>query len=91
MDKIEAEQWQGAWITFHPDPSQVQRCLPVPGAKLFAGEVIGTSPLPPFGPGKIPDLGLTVRGRSGKITRISLVGNYARAHPDKRTAVALCA
>jgi hypothetical protein len=61
-------------------------CLPKKGAKRLVGEVIGTYDVPPFGPGKITDVGLLVRGRSGKKLKITAVANYVRFYSTWKEA-----
>jgi len=78
---MKAEDWMGAKVSFYPKPDEAVVGMVVqPGALRFAGEVVGTSKVPPFGMRKIPDLGLKVRGRTGQTMDISVVANYVSRH-----------
>jgi hypothetical protein len=77
----------GAIVSFYPNPNKaVVGCVPQPGAVRHAGTVIGTFPVPPLGPGKIPDLGLLVRGRSKQKKRIAVCEHYAETHGSFKEA-----
>jgi hypothetical protein len=77
----------GAKVSFYPEPEKaVIGMIAQPKALRVAGEVVGTSKVVPFGKGKIPDLGLKVRGRSGKTMNISVVANYVERHSNWREA-----
>ena len=78
MNYRNAEEYPGKKVVFYANPEKaVIGCLEQPGAVKLVGEVIGTYSIPPYGPGKIPDVGLVVRGRSGRKLRISGVHHYA--------------
>lgn len=80
---MKAEDWQGQIVSFYLEPAKaVDRGVILPGSVPSAGVVIGTFAVSPWGVGKIPDLGLLVRGRTGREARISIVGNYVERHKD---------
>jgi hypothetical protein len=60
--------------------------IPQKGEKRLVGEVIGTYDVEPFGPRKIRDVGLLVRGRSGKKLRITAVANYVNFYSTWKEA-----
>ena len=80
----------GTWVSFYTLPDQVKLCSPLPTAKRACGEVIGWKKAEPVGPSKIPDIALTVRGRSGRTAEISLVRNYVTRHASMKDAIAEC-
>lgn len=73
-------EWNGQIVSFYPTPDAVEHCMPRSGARRFAGEVVGTFAVEPHGPGKIPDLGLLVRGRTGRKLKITLCTHYVALH-----------
>lgn len=77
----------GAVVSFYPKPDEaVIGTMIQPNAVRVAGEVIGTFPAPPFGKGKIRDLGLVVRGRTNRKMRISINAHYVQKHLNYREA-----
>lgn len=84
---MKAEDWTGRIVTFYPKPEEaVIGGVIQSDALLVAGEVVGTYKVPPFGPGKIHDLGLLVRGRSKRKARITVVANYVEHHKNWKQA-----
>lgn len=55
--------WLGKIATFQPDPKKPTR---------YAGQIIRVNLVEPWGPGKVPNFHLTVRGRSGKTANVDL-------------------
>lgn len=72
--------WHGEIVSFYPDPGMVKDAVVQPGAKRAVGTVMGVIAKPAAEPGAIPDLQLSVRGRSGRCAFISVVQNYAKRH-----------
>lgn len=66
----------GKIARFYPNTTSVVLCLPLPNAVRMVGAVIGAKSLPPTQRGGIPDMELTVRGKSGRIATVSFVENY---------------
>ena len=68
------EAWLNKVVTFHP----IGTCPHgVPKPKTCAvGVVIAAKPIPPTQRGNIPDIEVTVRGRSGRDAILSVVENY---------------
>lgn len=84
---MKAEDWMGAKVSFYPEPEKaVIGMIIQPDAVRFAGEVVGTFKVEPFGKRKIPDMGLKVRGRSKRTVDISVVANYVERHANWREA-----
>jgi len=84
---MKPDTWMGRVITFYHKPNEaVIDCVPHPDAVRLAGEVVGTYKVAPFEPGKIPDLGLLVRGRSKQKLRITVVANYVEKHSTWKEA-----
>lgn len=83
---MKAKDWMGQIVTFYRDPEAVKNCVITPGSDVYSGEVIGLFDVEPWGPGKIPDAGLTVRGRKGRTLRISAVANCAEHHSNWQEA-----
>jgi hypothetical protein len=84
---MKAEAWMGRIVTFYPKPEEAVIVTVIQNdALLVAGEVVGTYKVPPFGPGKIPDLGLLVRGRSKQKLKITVVANYVEKHSSWKEA-----
>lgn len=79
-------EWTGRIVSFYRDADMVKGCMEQPGAIRYVGEVTGIFPTEPCGPGKIPDVGLIVRGRTGKSMRISAVAHYVKIHETFREA-----
>lgn len=73
------EHWQGAIVSFYAEPNKsVINSIPQKGAVRVAGQVIGTFPAPAYGPGRVPEVGLIVRARSGRKVRIGVTEHYVR-------------
>jgi len=84
---MKPDDWMGRIITFYHKPDEaVIGCVSQPDAMRLAGEVVGTYKVPPFEPGKIPDLGLLVRGRSKQKLKISVVANYVEKNSSWKEA-----
>jgi hypothetical protein len=72
-------KWIGRVVSFYHSKGSVIGCIPISGAKRFSGEVIGVQ-CGPETEGSLPELMLTVRGRTGKTTTVELVNNYVQFH-----------
>lgn len=72
----QAKSFVGMIAAFYPSPTMVKLCLPQPNAKRYHGTVIAASPDVPAQPSAISDFALSVRGRTGKVARVSLVNHY---------------
>lgn len=70
----------GRICSFHRDASaSVVLCLPVKPFVVFLGTVKAATAKEPAR-GGIPDVVLTVEGRTGKLAKVSLVDHYVRFH-----------
>ncbi len=79
----------GKIVTLYLNPKEaVVGCLPTGQGQKVCGEIVGVRETEPFGTGKIPDLLIRIRGRSGRIMETSMVESYAAIHPDWPTAIA---
>lgn len=68
----------GKIAAFYSKPGQVKKLMPMPGAVRHIGAVIAVKPAPNAQPGDIPNLTLTVRGRSGRTADVNMVEQYAQ-------------
>lgn len=63
---------------------------PVSGTQRFCGEIVRVAPMEPYGPGRIPDFNVRVRGRLGKEVDFSFVALHGQIHETWDEAIALC-
>lgn len=68
----------GKICAFYAKPGQVKNLMPIPGAVRHIGAVIAVKPAPNAQPGDIPNMILTVRGRSGRTAEVNAVTQYAQ-------------
>jgi hypothetical protein len=68
----------GKIAAFYAKPGQVKNLMTVPGAVRHVGAVIAVKPAPNEQPGDIPNMILTVRGRSGRVADVNAVTQYAQ-------------
>lgn len=80
LSERDRDWWMGRIVSFYPKPEMVKEGVIQPGAKRAAGTVMGCLPVAPAKPGDLPDLTLSVRGRTGRHATISVVENYAKRH-----------
>jgi hypothetical protein len=74
-------KYVGQIAAFYQQPRAVVDGLPIPGGRRLVGAVIGAKAIEPTARGTIPDVELTIRGKSGKVATISMVEHYANLYP----------
>ncbi len=82
---MNAESWLNKVVTFQPTGT-CPHGLPKPKSAAV-GVVVAAKALSPTKRGAIPDIELTVRGRSGKEAVLSVVENYCSQFPTWGEAI----
>lgn len=72
----------GRIVSFFPTTGAVHRCLRLPNTPRFAGQIIAVSKSTVTDLGSIPDLHVTIRGRTGRTATVSLTENFVSFHDN---------
>lgn len=74
-------KYVGQIAAFYQQRRAVVDGLPIPGGRRLVGAVIGAKAIAHTARGAIPDVELTIRGKSGKIAVASMVEQYVNLYP----------
>lgn len=76
---LSPDYYLGKVVAFTPDPVHYAGGL-VENDKRYFGEVIRAQRAEDYGAGKIPDMALRIRGRSGKTINVTVIGNFVSVY-----------